>query len=682
MNKAHAFRPADIRNIALLGHGGSGKTTLAEAMLHSAHAITRMGSVDDGSTTSDYLPEAKARHHSTSSSLLFANYELREVNIIDTPGHPEFIGAPLAALSAVETAILVVSATTGIELNTRRLFHAAGEAGLARMIVINKMDLAADQLQTRLAELRSVFGERLHCINLPTHGGKDVIDCFDAESGNADFGSVAEIHREMVESVVEVDDAELEKYLSGKKLDLSELRQTFVKAMSLGQVVPVLFTNAKDRVGIDDLLHVLVEEAPSPLSGRPRRLRRGENLVEIPCDPEKPLLAHVFKLTNDPHLGTMAMIRVLQGKIDGSTPFITQAGQKPKKANHVLKVEGRDHPELDAIAYAGDIVAIARAEDMHVDQILRDPAVTEEYAAVTLASPTPMLSLAIAAKNKNDEVKLGTAVQKLLEEDPTLRSTQDNSTHELVISGIGDVHLSVALDVLKNRFHLEVESKRPTVAYRETITARAEGHYRHKKQTGGAGQFAEVFLRVEPLRRGEGMQFASEVFGGAIPTQFIASVEKGVGDAMESGVLAGFPVQDVRVVVYDGKAHAVDSKDIAFRTAGKMALRDALQKAHPALLEPIVSLEITTPEQYMGDVTADLKHVRARVFGVEALPGGQSLIRAEAPLGELGTYASQLKSLTGGQGSFTMEPAHDDFVPAPLAQRVIATRPKAAAPTE
>jgi elongation factor G len=682
MAHAHAYRPEDIRNIVLLGHGGAGKTTLAEAMLFHAHAITRMGSVDDATTTSDHEPEARARHHSTSSTLLFAGYDKREVNILDTPGHAEFIGPALAALAAAETAVIVVGANTGVELNTRRLFLAAGEAGLARMIVINKMDLAPKALEARVAELQQAFGSQLHCINLPTKGGTDVIDGFDTAQGVADFGSVAAIHREMMESIVEHDDAQLEAYLAGQPLDPVQLRKTFVKAMSLGHVVPVLFTDAKRGVGVQDLLHVIVEEAPSPLAGRPRRLRVDGALTEVPCDPDKPLLAHVFKVAHDPHLGSLAMLRVLQGKLDGGTPFVTGLGLKARKANHVLKVEGRDHPELDAVAYAGDIVAIARAEDVHVDQILRDPALTADYAPVPVAVPVPMMSLAITAKNKNDDVKLGAAVQKLVEEDPTLRMQHDPAQHELVLSGIGDVHLAVALERLRGRFHLDVESKRPSIAYRETVSQRAEGHYRHKKQTGGAGQFADVALRVEPLARGAGVQFASEVFGGVIPTQFMAAVEKGVYDGLEAGALAGFPVTDVRVVAFDGKAHAVDSKDIAFRTAAKMAVRDALTKARPVMLEPIVTVQILTPEQYVGDVTADLKHVRGRVFGVEVQPEGWSLVRAEAPLGELGGYAGQLRSVTGGHGSFVLEPAHDDFVPLVIQQKLVAARPARAAESD
>lgn len=678
MTNARAYRPEDIRNLVLLGHGGAGKTTLAEAILHQTHTITRMGSVDDATSVGDFEPEAKSRHHSTSATVMFAHHEKREINLIDTPGHPEFVGAPLAVMPAVETAVIVVSATTGIELNTRRLFHAAGEAGLARMVVINKIDLAKTSLEARVAELREAFGAKLHCINLPTKGGSDVVDCFDRDAGTADFGSVAEIHREMVEAVVEADDEALEKYLSGGPIDLVELRKAFVKAMTLGHVVPVLFTNAKLGVGIEDLLHILVEEAPSPLTGRPRRLEQDGALVEVPCDPEKPFLGHVFKIANDPHLGALAMVRVLQGKMDGSTPFLVGEETKAKKANHVLKVEGRDHPELDAQAHAGDIVAIARAEELHVGQILRDPSVPVGPRAMTLAAPVPMLSLAIAAKKKNDEVKVGAAVQKLLEEDQTLRATQDPVSHELVLSGIGDVHLAVALERMKNRFHLEIESKRPSIAYKETVMGRAEGHYRHKKQTGGAGQFAEVYLRIEPLPRGSGRVFASEVFGGSIPTHFIPSVEKGVEDGLNEGTLAGFPVQDVKVVVYDGKSHAVDSKDVAFRTAGKFAVRDALAKARPVLLEPIVSLEITVPEQHLGDVTADLKHLRARMFGVEAAQAGYSLIHAEAPLAELGSYASQLRSITGGQGSFTVAPAHEDFVPLPLQQKIVQSRPKRA----
>ncbi|MBI2391467.1 MAG: elongation factor G [Deltaproteobacteria bacterium] len=673
--KAASYRPEDIRNVVLLGHGGAGKTTLAEAILHRCGAITRMGSVDDENTTSDFEPEARSHHYSTNSSLLFATYKGREINLIDTPGHPELIGMTLSALPAVETAIIVVNAMNGIEFNTRRLFHAAGEAGLARMIVVNKIDQKPGGLAAVLSELVSAFGPRVHCMNLPTKNGTDVIDCFDQEAGDADFGSVADVHREMLESTVEADDEALEKYLAGEALDVPALRRAFIKAMVAGQVVPVLFASAKSEVGVDDLLHILAEEAPSPVSGRARRLRKGDaSVAEIPCDPDKPLLAHCFKVTSDPQLGRMAMIRVLQGKIDGSTSFVVNADKKKIKAGHVLKIEGRDHPELEAVAFAGDIIALGRIEDLHADTILHTPDAGDDLRAVRPAYPKPMLSLAMESKSRNDDAKLGVALGALSEEDPTFNFAHDDTTHELIVNGIGDVHLGVMLERLANRYRLEVKTKPPTIAYKETITGRAEGHHRHKKQTGGAGQFGEVYLRIEPLQRGEGFQFASEVVGGAIPTHFIPAVEKGVMDAMAAGVVAGYPVQDVRVVVYDGKTHAVDGKEVAFRTAGKIATREAMAKARPALLEPIVSLEITAPEQYMGAVTADLKQCRARVFGIDTLPGGISSVRAQAPLGELGDFGGRLRGSTGGHGTFVMEPAAYDFVPKPQEQKIIADR--------
>ena len=676
MNAA-SYRPKDIRNIVLLGHGGAGKTTLAEAILHRCGAIARMGSVEQASTTSDFEPEARSHQHSTNSSLLFATRAGREINILDTPGHPELVGYALAALPAVETAVLVVNATTGIEHGTRRLFLAAGEANLARMIVINKIDaVSPEALLALVSALKQSFGPRLHCLNLPARGGGDVIDCFDAEAGEAALLSVADVHREILESTVEHDDRALERYLGGEKLDLAQLRATFVRAMVQGHVVPVLFTSARDEVGVDDLVHVLCEEAPSPLDGRPRRLLRAGELVEVPCDVERPFLGHVFKITLDPHLGSLAMLRVLQGKLDGQTPFVSPGDKRPRKAGHVLKVEGRDHPELAAVAYAGDLVALGRVNDeLHVDQILHDPALGDDLTAPRPSFPAPMLSWAVSSKSRNDDVKLGQALARLAEEDPTFRHGHDPVTHELVLSGMGEVHLRVMLERLQSRFKLEVGARAPAVPYRETVGTRAEGHYRHKKQTGGAGQFAEVYLRVEPLPRGAGFEFASEVFGGAIPTQFIPAVEKGARDAMETGVLAGFPVHDVRVVVTDGKSHPVDSKDIAFRTAGKHAVRDALAKARPALLEPIVSLDVTVPEEHVGTVSADLRQLRGRIMGMEVMTGGYTVVHAQAPLSELATYGGQLRGKTGGRGSFVMELAQYEPLPQQLRQKVVEAHP-------
>jgi len=671
-----SYKPGDIRNIVLLGHGGAGKTTLAEAMLHRCGMTARMGSVEEANTQSDFEPEARQHKHSTSSTLLFASRQGKELNFIDTPGYPDFIGQALAALPAVETAVIVVNAQAGIETNTRRLYHAAGEMGLARMIVINKIDVNRDGLEELVEQLKGSFGPALHCINLPKSYGRDVIDCFDVEAGSSDFGEVREIHREMVESVVEMDDDDMAKYLAGEPIEMAELRRCFVKAMNAGHVVPILFTAAKTEVGVDDLLHILVEEGPSPTTGRSKRLRRagmeeGE-VVEIACDENKPLLAHVFKVTTDPYVGKLAMLRILQGKMDGNTQFVCGTEKKAHKTGHILKVEGRDHPEMTTVAYAGDLVALAKVEDIHVDQILHEPMSQELWVPVLPKYPVPMFSLAIEPKSRGDEVKISGALHKLAEEDPTFAVSHDGQTHEMVIHGVGDLHLRVMLEKMKNRFNLDVTTRVPKIAYRETITTKAEGHYRHKKQTGGAGQFGEVYLRVEPLERGQGFEFVNEIFGGAIPGQYVPSVEKGVHDALANGAVAGFPMQDVRVIVYDGKYHPVDSKDIAFRTAGKFAFKDAIAKARPVLLEPVVNMEISTPERYMGDITGDLNGRRGRVIGVDAMPGGTAVIRAAAPLSELGSYNGQLRSVTSGQGSFVMEMSHYDVVPPQVQAKVMA----------
>jgi elongation factor G len=674
MTRATGFSPQDIRNVVLLGHGGSGKTTLAEALLFRCGAITRMGSVEEASTTADFEPEAKAHKHSISSSLLFATREGRELNIIDTPGHPDFVGQALAAMPVVETALIVVNATAGIEFNTRRLFQAAGEAGLARMVVVNKIDAAPQKLPQLVKDLREAFGVELHCLNLPSKGATDVVDCFDEEAGQTDFGKVADVHRELLESVVEVDDAELEKYLSGEKIPLPRLRQDFVKAMTSGHVVPILFVSAKSQAGIDDLLHVLVEEAPSPVTGRARRLKKGDELVEVACDAEQPFLAHVFKVTHDPFLGQLAMLRILQGKLGPNTAFVCGADKKLRKAGHVLKVEGRERPEMESTAMAGDLVALAKIDDVHVNQVLHDVAITDDFAPAPPKYPTPMVSLAVAVKNRQDEVKFGQALTRMAEEDPTFRAGVDPATNETIVSCLGDLHLRVSLEKLKNRHRVDVETKLPTIAYRETITARAEGHYRHKKQTGGAGQFGEVFLRMEPLPRGSGLVIEDEVFGGAIPTQYIPSVEKGIHDAVTKGTLAGFPIVDVKVTITDGKSHPVDSKDIAFRTAGKFAVRDAYEKARPVLLEPVVTMEVSVPEANVGDVTGHLKLHRGRVMGIEPMQSGFSLVHAQAPLAEVAALSTQLVSATAGQGSFVMEFAHYDLAPEGLAKKLAAQR--------
>ncbi len=452
------YRPDDIRNIALIGHGGVGKTMLAEALLLRTGAITRMGSVNEATTVSDFDTEAKSHHHSTSSSLLFGTWEGKEINIIDTPGHPELIGQTLAVLSAVETAVIVVDAVLGVEDHTLRLFKAAGALGLARMVVVNRIDQAAANLPMLVASLKTELGPNLHCINLPVRSGSDVIDCFDHEAGHADFGSVAEVHREMLESSIEVDDGEVERYFAGEKIDLAALRRCFVKAMVSGHVIPILFTAGRAGVGVVDLLHILAAEGPSPAHARPRRLMRGGEIVEVACDATAPFLAHVFKVTTDPKLGRLAMLRILQGTLDSGTTFIASTDKKARRANQVLKIEGRERPELGTMAFAGDIVALGKVEDLHVDQVIHDLTVTDHYAPLPAHYPLPTLSLGLEVVERKEAGKLGVSLAQLVEEDPTLRVEQDPKTNGFILRGLGALHLGVVIERLKSRFAIEVKT--------------------------------------------------------------------------------------------------------------------------------------------------------------------------------------------------------------------------------
>lgn len=676
MKLATTYRPQDIRNIALLGHAGVGKTTLAEALLHRSGAIARMGSVNEATTVSDFEPEAKAHGHSTNTSLLYGTWEGRELNIIDTPGHPELLGQALSALPAVETAVLVVDAATGLRMTTRRLFAAAGELGLARMIVINRIDQVGQNpsgLAALVDELKRELGPKLHCINLPTRGATDVVDCFDHEAGRADIFDVADIHREMLESSIEVDDEVVERYFAGEPIDLPTLRRCFVAAMTAGHVVPILFTAGRSEVGVEDLLHILANEGPSPANARPRRLLKKvgdeREIVEIPCDPEAPFIGHVFKVSNDPHTGRLAMLRILQGRLDPATPIVAAVDKKAKKAGQVLKLEGRERSEMPDVAFAGDIVALAKMDDVRVGDVLHAPSIVEDYEPLLPRMPRPMLALALEPTDKKNDVKLTAALAQIADEDLSLFAGQDPETHELVIRGLGDLHVKIALERLEGRHKVAVTTSAPKIAYRETLTLPAEGHHRHKKQTGGAGQFGEVYLRVEPLPRGAGFEFVNAVIGGAIPKPFITSVQKGIEDALAAGVVIGAPIVDVRVTVYDGKTHPVDGKDIAFRTAARVAFIDAASRAKPVVLEPIANLEISAPEASTGNILADLKNLRGRVVGVESL-GGLATVKALAPLAELANFGGQLRGSTTGEGHFTLELSHFEVAPMSVQQRL------------
>jgi elongation factor G len=668
------YTTSDIRNVLIAGHGASGKTSLIDAMLFDSKTVTRRGNSADGSSFSDFEKEEKEHKHSIYSCVLHADHMGKRINLIDTPGSPDLIGTALACLPAVETVAVVINAQNGIEVVTRRMMEAAKDRNLCRAIIVNKIDMPEVDLEELVTHIQETFGHECLPINLPSRGGKAVVECLLNREGESDFSAVADAHTAILDQIVELDETLMEKYLGGEEPNYEALHAPFEKAMDEGHVVPILFTDAKNNVGVAELLDAIARHFPSPEEGNPRPFLTGEPGNERPFEYHnqvgKPLLAHVFKVTTDPFVGKLALFRVHQGKAAGNSQVYIGHNKKSIKLGHVFHLQGKEHKEADAII-AGDIGAVAKLEEVHTNDVLHDDHALDSVHLKPLTFPTPMYGLAVTPKARGDEQKISGALTKLAEEDPTFKWHQDRQTHEMVINGIGELHLRLILEKLTNR-GLHVDTKPPKIAYRETILHTAEGHHRHKKQTGGAGQFGEVFLRIEPMDRGTGFEFVDEVFGGTIPGQYIPAVEKGVREMLDQGVIAGYPVQDVRVVVYDGKHHPVDSKEIAFKTAGKFAFRDAVLKAKPVLLEPIVNMEVTVPEANVGSVTGDLSGKRGRIQATDILPGGMAQVKAQAPLSEVMQYQSQLKSVTGGQGSFVMELSHYEPVPPQVQQHVAA----------
>jgi elongation factor G len=681
-----AYTTADIRNVLLVGHHGCGKTSIADALLAEAKAVGRRGSVADGTSASDFEKEEREHKHSIYSAVLHLDHAGKRINLIDAPGSPDLIGPAIACLPAVETVAVVVNAQNGVEVSTRRMMAAAKDLDLPRAIVVNKCDLPELDLSGLVTLLRETFGPECLPVNLPANGGKSVVDCLLAKEGTSDIGDVAEHHSRILDQIVEVDENLMEKYLGGEEPNYEALHDPFERAMDEAHLIPVLFADAKTGVGVRELLDFVARWFPSPLEGNLRPFltgsgpndRQDEHPFKYSNDPAKPLLAHVFKVTTDPFVGKLAVFRVHQGRASGQTQAYIGHNKKPVKLGHIFHLQGKDHHEVPEIV-AGDIGAVAKIEELHAGDVLHDDHALDSVHLKPLTFPTPMFGLAIIPRNRGDEQKISVQLHKLAEEDPTFSWGTDRQTHEMVIHGLGELHLRMVLERLKNRGVL-VDTKPPKIAYKETVTAEAEGHYRHKKQTGGAGQFGEVKLRVAPLpadsphrkaNGGAGFEFADEIFGGAIPGQFLPAIEKGVRELLEVGVVAGYPVQDVRVAVFDGKHHPVDSKEVAFKTAGKFAFKDGFLKAHPVLMEPIVNLEVTVPEGQMGTITSDLSGKRGRIQGTDALPGGMAVVKAQIPMAEVMQYQNQLKSVTGGQGSFVMEFSHYDPVPPQVQQHVV-----------
>jgi elongation factor G len=688
-----AYTTADIRNIALAGHATSGKTLLVEALLHRLKLIGRIGSVEEGQTVCDFEPEEKHHKHSLNAAIVNFDHEGKHINLIDTPGYPDFVGQVLSVIPAVETVAVVIGADRGIQTNTRRVFKAAEERHLPRFIIVNKIDEHVNDLEELLENIQKTFGPECLPVNLPTPGGKDVIDIWESKAGGeVVFGSVAGAHQKIVEQVVEVDEALMATYLEqGENLEPKQLHDAFEKALREGHLVPVMFCSAKTGAGLDDLLHIIANLCPSPFEGTPAPFLVGQGDSESEWHPalypKADPVAHVFKVTTDQFVGKLAMVRVHQGTITPGQSLFIGDSKKPVRIAHIHKVFGKDHKEVDS-AIPGDIIAIAKIEELHFGGVLHGSHDLDTLHFLDVPMPKPMYGLAVAAKSRNDEGKIGDVLKKTADEDPTFKVERNTATHETVCRAMGELHMRMVLEKLHNRFKIDLDTKPPKIPYKETITAKAEGHHRHKKQTGGAGQFGEVFLRVEPIAgftaagtsvsdHREDFEFVDDTVGGSIPRQFMPAVEKGIRMVLHEGAVAGYPLTGVRVMVYDGKHHPVDSKEIAFVTAGKRAFIDAVSKARPALLEPYVDVEVTCPAKNIGDIAADFSTKRGQVISTDMLPGDFAVIHAKAPLAEMGTYTGQLKSITAGQGSFVMNYSHDEKTPANVQAEVVAAfKPK------
>ncbi len=664
----------NIRTLALVGPAAAGKTTLAEALLQHTGAMGAAGSVERGSTVSDHDALEIKAGHSLQSSVMHLDHGGCRIHLIDTPGAPDFIGQSLPALEAVETAAIVINAAAGIEPMAQRMMAYAAERGLDRLIIVNRIDAQDVDLSAVLADIQAAFGKECLPLNLPDAGATQVVDCFYNREGHCDFGAVADAHRALVEQVVEVDGDFVDRYLNDGDIDANELHAPLEQALREGHLIPVCFVSARTGAGVPELLDVIARLLPNPTEGNPPDFLNGEGdaatLMHAKPDPAAHVLAHVFKVSIDPYVGKLGFVRVHQGSITPGTQLYVGDGRKPFKVGHVYLQQGKNHVEVPS-AGPGDICAVAKIDELHFDAVLHDAAEDDHIHLKPLPFPVPVHGVAISPKRRGDEQRMWDIVGKLVAEDPCLKLEHLAQTNETVVYGLGELHLRMLLERLRDVHKFEVDTRPPRIAYRETITQNAAAQYRHKKQSGGAGQFGEVHLRIEPLPRGAGFEFVDQVKGGTIPGQFMPAVEKGVREALAEGVIAGYPVHDVRVIVHDGKHHAVDSKEIAFVTAGKRAFQAAIRQAKPVVLEPIAQVQIAAPESAMGAITGDLSARRGMVSGTDSGQLGQLTVNGQAPMAELADYQTRLNAMTAGQGRYSLALSHYEVVPPGVQQQLM-----------
>ncbi len=663
------------RNLALISHGGAGKTTLTEMCLLNTNQINEPGSIDKGNTRSDFTPEEKDHKYSISNSYFSFSWKDKKVNLIDTPGYADFRGEVTSALRIVEGAVLLIDGTSGIEVNTKFVWDIAKKNNLARFIFVNKMDKDGANFGEVFEELSNKFDDNLVPLTIPCGSGEDyrgVIDLLAeqliTENGKEDipeeFADTAEEYRlELIEATVELDDELMMKYLEDEPIKDKEIAKALSKGVKERKIVPLLAGTALNNSGVKQLLEYTVELTPSPQSLG--NITAGD--VEIDISEDAPFIGIVSKTMVDPYIGKLSIFRIYAGKLNKDTEIYVPRADVKLKTNKFYKLNGAEQETVEELV-AGDIGAVAKMDELETSDTISSTDLNVELDKIEF--PEPMLIKAVQSAGDGDDEKLASALNRISQEDPTFKVDYNRETKQMLVTSMGSVHLSVIKDICKRKFDVSFDMVEPRVAYRETIQTKTNVEEKYKKQSGGRGQYGHVFLRLEPLTRGKGFEFEEEIFGGAIPNQYIPAVEKGVKEAMKEGILAGYPVVDVKAVVYDGSYHNVDSSEMAFKIASSKAFKNGMTQSKPVLLEPIMNVEVSVPDTFMGDIMGDLNSRRGRIMGMDPKDGKQ-VIKAQVPQGEMFSYATDLKSITGGYGKFTMEFSHYDKVPENEAEAII-----------
>lgn len=671
------YSTKDIRNIALISHAGSGKTTLSEALLYDAKVSSRFGKVEDGTTISDYNDDEKERKVSINASVLTFDYQGKHITIIDTPGYADFIGEALSCLTAVDSAIVLVDACEGVEVGTEKVWGIASEHNVSRVVFINKMNKENIDFNKTFNNIKNRLGKDCVLVTMPVGSGSDlkgVVNLMGRSSidglSGSDKESALKSRDALIEVIAEKNDELLEKYLDGKDLTAEEITRGFKKAVANAEIFPVFCGASVLGIGVKELLSAIVEIFPSPDEKRAVAVKDPKTNEEkrIDIDPKGAFVANVFKTISDPYVGQLTIFRVFSGSLKSDTGFYNATKQTKERIGPLLTLFGKEQKPVTEVI-AGDIVAVAKLKNTFTGDSLCDEKNPVLFPKIVF--PEPSISFSIKPKTRSDEDKISSALQKLMAEDNTFIMSRDEQTKELIVSGMGDLHLDIMINRLRHRFGVDVDIGTPKVAYKETIKKTAKVQNKYKRQTGGHGQYGDVWIEVEPLERGKGFEFVDKIVGGAIPRNYIPAVEKGVVEAMSKGVLAGYPIVDTRVILYDGSYHEVDSSDMAFKIAASGALKKATLEAGPVLLEPIMDVDVVVPDEFMGDITGNLSSRRGRIAGMD-VQGKNQVVKAKVPLAEMFKYASELKSMTGGRGSYTMRFSHYDEVPQKIAQTIIA----------